>query len=122
MLVNIREEKIESLQTFTEQLEKMRLSIQNLSSEVAMHHLVTPLKPGPLSNNLCKKPAVNMDKLWQRAAKFMQLQELWEFRTKVHDMEGSPGHMVKKEMERAPRRHREYLRPIRFAQYTSLVA
>jgi len=54
-----------------ERFEKVALSIRDLSLEVAIHQLVIALKPGPLSDSLCKKSARSMDKLTQRAAKFM---------------------------------------------------
>jgi len=58
---------------------KMTLKIKNLSPKVALHHLVIVLKPGPFSNNLCKKLATSLDKLRKRATKFMKLKELNEF-------------------------------------------
>jgi len=62
---------------------KVALNIRNPSPEVAMHHMVATLKPGSLSDSLCKKPTMNLDELRQRAAKFMQLEELKEFRAKT---------------------------------------
>jgi len=62
-LVNIRQEKTESLRTFMERFGKIVLNICNLSPEVAMHHMVTVLKPGPFSDSLCKKPVMNLDEL-----------------------------------------------------------
>jgi len=59
------------------------LNISNLSLEVGMHHMVTVLKPDPFSNSLYKKPTMNLDELRQRTAKFMQLEELKEFRAKT---------------------------------------
>lgn len=94
-----------------ERFRKMMFSIQNLSLEVAMHHLVTALILDPFSDSLCKKPTSNKDELQQRATKFMQLKELHVFRRKVHGVEGSHNYMDKKGMERAPRsptKHREY--------------
>jgi len=70
-LVNIRQEKGESLQEFMEQFGKISLNISNLNPEVAMHHLITTLKPDPFVDNLCKKPVNNLDKLRTRATKFM---------------------------------------------------
>jgi len=58
---------------------KMALDIRNLSPEVAMHHMVTALKPGSFSDNLCMQPATTLDELRQRATKYMRLEELREF-------------------------------------------
>jgi len=60
---------------------KMSLNISNLNPEVAMHHLVTALKPGPFVDSLCKKPVSNLDELRTKATKFMQMEELKEFRS-----------------------------------------
>ena len=58
---------------------KMALDIRYLSPEVAMHHMVTTLKPGPFSDSLCMQPAATLDELCQRATKYIQLEELKEF-------------------------------------------
>jgi len=42
-LVNIRQEKGESLMLFMQRFGKVALSIRNLSPEVAMHHMITTL-------------------------------------------------------------------------------
>ena len=82
-LVNIRQEKSESLRAFMDRFSKMALDIQNLSPEVAMHHMVTALKPGPFSDSLCMQPATTLDELRQRATKYIQLEELKEFQNKA---------------------------------------
>ena len=61
--------------------EKILLNISNINPEVAMHHLVTALKLGPFVDSLCKKPVSNLDELRTRATKFMQMEELKEFRS-----------------------------------------
>ena len=66
---------------------KVALNIRNLSPEVTMHHMVMTLKPGPFSDSLCKKSAMNLDELCQRATKFMQLEELKEFCAKTRALE-----------------------------------
>jgi len=63
-----------------EKFGKVALNIRNLSPNVTMHHMVTALRPGPFSDSLCKKLATNLNELKQRAAKYMQLKELREFR------------------------------------------
>jgi len=59
---------------------KLGLQIRNLNLEVALHHMVTTLKPGPFVDSLCMEPTRNMDEMRIRVAKFMQLEELREFR------------------------------------------
>jgi len=79
VIVNIRQEKGESLRIFMERFGNVVLSIFSLSSEVTMHHMITTLRSRPFANSLCKKPATNLDELRQCAAKFMQMEELREF-------------------------------------------
>ncbi|XP_027357444.1 uncharacterized protein LOC113866844 [Abrus precatorius] len=117
-LVNIRQEKGESLRAFMERFGKVTLSIHNLELAVVMHHLTTALKPGPFVNSLCKKPPINLDELRSRAAKYMQMEELSEYRSQVRmdqgsnskDIEGKEAFKARRgndrgnELERPPRR------------------
>ena len=82
-LVSIRQEKGESLRTFIDRFGKTAMSIRNLSPEVAMHHMLTALQPGPFVDSLCMQPATSLDELRRRATKFMQLEELREFRNQA---------------------------------------
>ena len=82
-VVNIRQEKKESLRAFMERFNRMTLEIKDLNPAVALHHLTTALKPGPFVNSLCKKPPVDMDDLRRRADKYMQMEELHDFRNQV---------------------------------------
>jgi len=61
----------------------MTLKIRNLSPEGAMHHLVTALKPGSFLDNLCKKLGTNLDKLRQRATKFVKFEGFKEFQKQL---------------------------------------
>jgi len=82
-LVSIRQEKGESLRKFIDRFGKVAMSIRNLSPEVAIHHMPTILRPGPFTDNLCMQPATSLDELRRQAAKFMQLEELREFRNQA---------------------------------------
>jgi len=62
---------------------KVAMTIRNLSPEVAMYHMLTALRPGPFADNLCMQPADSLDDLRKRAAKYMQLEELREFRNQA---------------------------------------
>jgi len=82
-LVGIRQEKRESLRTFIDRFIKVPISIWNLSLDVAMHHMLMALRLRPLVDNPCMQPAANLEELRRRAAKFMQLEELREFRNQA---------------------------------------
>lgn len=45
--------------------------------------MVTALKLGPFSNNLCKKSTLNLERLRKIVAKFIQLKEFKEFWNQV---------------------------------------
>jgi len=78
-LVNIRQGRNESLRALMDRFNQVALQIRNLNSEVALHHMVTALRPGPFVDSLCKKPALDMNKTRVRATKFMLLEELRDF-------------------------------------------
>jgi len=59
------------------------MSIRNFSLEVAIHHMLTTLRLGPFTDSLCMQPTTSLDELRRRAAKFMQLEELREFRNQA---------------------------------------
>jgi len=75
---------------------KVALSIRNLSLEVRMYHMIMALRPGPFADSLCKKPTTNCDDLRQHASKFMQMEELRDFRNQVR----AGGGVEKKHNER----------------------
>jgi len=122
-LVNLQQEKVESLRFFMERFGKEALNIRNLNSNVAMHHMVMTLKPGPFFDSLCKKPTTKMDELRQRVAKFMQLEELKEFRHQVRMEEAKqPKPNERVHVKTGPLMHRDDSRIPKFSHYTPLNA
>jgi len=123
-LVGIRQEKGESLRTFVDRFSKVAMSIRNLSSDVAMHHMLTALSPGPFADNLCMQPADSLDELRKRAAKYMQLEELREFHNQARAEAGEERKEEKdrqaRPIQRIDRRRENRDRPIRFSRYTPL--
>ncbi|XP_068491909.1 uncharacterized protein [Phaseolus vulgaris] len=84
-----------------------------------MHHMITALKLGPFADSLCKKPAINLDELRQRASKFMQMEELREFRNQVR-VDGGEKMVIERENIPVARRVREEFKSRKFQQYTPL--
>jgi len=124
-LVGIRQEKGESLRTFVDRLSKVAMSIQNLSPDVAMHHMLTTLRPRPFADNLCMQPADSLDELKKRAAKYMELEEIREFRNQARAEASGDKNKEEKDLQGRPSqrndRHRDnWDRPIRFSRYTPL--
>jgi len=100
-LVGIRQEKGESLRTFVDRFSKVAMSIQNLSPNVVMHHMLTLLRSGQFADNLCMQSAASLDKLRKIATKFMQLEELREFRNQARA--GASGEKGKDKKDRQGR-------------------
>jgi len=123
-LVGIRQEKGESLRTFVDRFSKTAMSICNLSPEVAMHHMLTALRLSLFADSLCMQPATSLDDLRRRAAKFMQLEELREFRNNVR-AEASGEKKEDRERQGRSRTGRDQKRDNRgprFSRYTPLNA
>nr|KYP45848.1 hypothetical protein KK1_032602 [Cajanus cajan] len=83
LLVSIQQEKKESFRTFMDRFNKAALEVKDLNPVVALHHLTMALKPGPFVDIICKKPPIDMDDLRRRADKYMQMEELADFRNQA---------------------------------------
>ena len=105
VLVSLRLIKKETLWSFMKRFGKVSLDIWNLDPEVAMHHLVTGLWPGPFVNSLCKKPATDLGDLHCRATKYMQLEEFIEYDRQLRNKVPGP----KKKVERDIQKGKEYV-------------
>ncbi|XP_020229507.1 uncharacterized protein LOC109810455 [Cajanus cajan] len=123
-LVSIRKEKKESLRAFMSRFNKATLEIRDLNPAVALHHLTTALKPGPFANSIYKKPPTNMDDLCRRADKYMQMEELGEFRNQARaEVSAKPDKQAENNFRSRPKelipREKPPRRP-RYSQYTPL--
>jgi len=60
-VINIKQEKGESLRLFMERFSKLALHIQDLNLEVTLHHMITALRPKPFVDTLCKKLVTDLN-------------------------------------------------------------
>ncbi|XP_068473732.1 uncharacterized protein [Phaseolus vulgaris] len=74
-LLAVQQEKGESLRTFLDRFNKACMNIRGLKQEVALHHLVSAIRPSRFTESLIKKPPQDMEDLRTRATKFMQIEE-----------------------------------------------
>nr|KYP47653.1 Transposon Ty3-G Gag-Pol polyprotein [Cajanus cajan] len=125
-LVSLRQDKKESLRAFMDRFNKATLEIRDLNPAVALHHLTTALKPDPFVNSICKKPRSYMNDLRRRADKYMQMEELTEFRNQARAEQSTKS---EKPVEQSYRGRGKEIslreRPIRgpkYTQYTPLNA
>ena len=87
-----------------------------------MHHMLTALRPGPFADSLCMQPATSLNDLKRRATKFMQLEELREFRNNAR-AEASGEKKEDRERQGRSRVDRDQRRDNRrpcFSRYTPL--
>ncbi|XP_020229310.1 uncharacterized protein LOC109810299 [Cajanus cajan] len=103
---------------------KAALEIRDLNPAVALHNLTTALKPGPFANNICKKPPTNIDDLRRRADKYMQMEELAEFRNQARaEVSAKPDKPAKTNFRSRPKElipREKPPRGPRYSQYTPL--
>jgi len=64
------------VKTLPREIQKVALNIHNLNLDVALHHMVTILRPGHFANSLFKKPVADLNEFWRRATNFMKLEKL----------------------------------------------
>ena len=88
VLVNVRQERGESLRTFMDRFGQVALNIRGLLPEVAMVYLTTALRSGPFADSLATQPAASMDELRQRAAQYMHVEDLREFKAHARADQG----------------------------------
>jgi len=63
-------------------LQQASPNIRNLSPKVALPQMVTALRARPFVDCLCKKAIANMVELRIKAAKYMRMEELKDFKNK----------------------------------------
>ena len=82
-LLNVKQEKGETLRAFMDMFSKVCMGIRNLNPDIAMHHLVSAILLDRFTESLIKRPPYNMDELRTRATKFMQIEEDVDYHRKT---------------------------------------
>ncbi|XP_027911682.1 uncharacterized protein LOC114170403 [Vigna unguiculata] len=86
-LVNIRQEDGESLRSYLDRYNRMSVKIKGLSDEIARHHFSYGLQPGVFADKISRKKPQTMEEMRERAAKFIQMEDMQEFRVKKREKE-----------------------------------
>jgi len=86
-LVNIRQEDGESLRSYLDRYNRMSVKIKDLSDEIARHHFLYGLQPGVFADKISRKKPKTMEEMRERAAKFIQMEDMQEFRVKKREKE-----------------------------------
>jgi len=86
-LVNIRQEDGESLRSYLDRYNRMSVKIKDLSDEIARHHCSYGLQPGVFANKISRKKPKTMEEMRERVAKFIQMEDMQEFRVKKREKE-----------------------------------
>jgi len=118
-LVNIRQEDGESLRSYLDRYNRMLVKIKDLNNEIARHHFSYGLQPGVFADKISRKKPKTMEEMRERAAKFIQMEDMQEFRVKKREKEDAAVPKI------APRPNKPSTRPSerkapRFTTYTPL--
>jgi len=97
----------------------MSVKMKDLSDEIARHHFSYGLQPGVFADKISRKKPKTMEEMRERAPKFIQMEDMQEFRVKKREKEDAA---VPKT---APRPNKPSTRPSerkapRFTTYTPL--
>ncbi|XP_027927449.1 uncharacterized protein LOC114184336 [Vigna unguiculata] len=119
-LVNIRQEDGESLRSYLDRYNRMSVKIKDLSDEIARHHFSYGLQPRVFADKISRKKSKTMEEMRERAAKFIQMEDMQEFRVKKREKEDAAT-----PKPAAPRPNRPLARPSekkppKFTTYTPL--
>jgi len=118
-LVNIRQEDGESLRSYLDRYNRMSVKIKDLSDEIARHHFSYGLQPGVFADKISRMKPKMMEEMRERAAKFIQMEDMQEFRVKKREKKYATS------QQNAPRPRKPLARPNekkmpKFTTYTPL--
>jgi len=119
-LVNIRQEDGESLRSYFDRYNRMSVKIKDLSDEIARHHFSYGLQPGVFADKITEKPKT-MEEMRERAAKFIQMEDMQEFRVKKREKEDAALPKATAPRPSKPPARPSERKPPKFTTYTPLV-
>ncbi|XP_027905607.1 uncharacterized protein LOC114165139 [Vigna unguiculata] len=91
-LVNIRQEDGESLRSYLDLYNRMSVKIKDLSDKIARHHFSYGLQSGVFADKISHKKPKTMEEMRERATKFIQMEDMQEFRVKKREKEDAASH------------------------------
>jgi len=86
-LVNIRQEDGESLRSYLDRYNRMSVKIKDLSDEIARYHFSYGIQPGVFADKISRKKPKTIEEMRERATKFIQMEDIQEFRMKKREKE-----------------------------------
>jgi len=119
-LVNIRQEDGESLRSYLDRYNRMSVKIKDLSDEIARHHFSYGFQPGVFADKISRKRPKMMEEMRERATKFIQMEDMQEFRVKKREKEDAAVPKTTPRPNKPLNRPSERKAP-RFTTYTPLV-
>jgi len=70
----------------------MSVKIKDLSDEIAQHHFSYGLHLGVFADKISRKKPKTMEEMRERAAKFIQMEDIQAFRVKKREKEDAASH------------------------------
>jgi len=119
-LVNIRQEDGESLRSYLDRYNRMSVKIKDLSDEIARHHFSYGLQPGVFADKISRKKPKTMEEMRERAAKFIQMEDMQEFRVKKREKEDAAMAKPVAPRPNKPLSRSSEKKPLKFTTYTPL--
>lgn len=96
-LVNLHQSNDESLWSFMEGYATILVKIKDLDPGVALHSMITALKPGPFSDSISKKQPRDLDELRAQVAGSSKWRNYYNFATKIRSREQKKGESSRKD-------------------------
>jgi len=98
----------------------MSVKIKDLSDEIARHHFSYGLQPGVFTDKISRKKPKTMEEMRERATKFIQMEDMQEFRVKKREKEDAAAPKPAAPRPNKPLARPGEKKPPKFTKYTPL--